>query len=455
LSNEYQKNRLKMNLKTKLFLLKYQLAKNGAISQFDEALKIETLSEKELKDISFKKFKTIFDYAYTHIPYYTKKYKAAGIQPNDILTEKDIQKIPILTRKDLVDHYNEFYSTEIDKEKLRISTTGGSTGTPVKVGFTKNLIREIPKWRILNWWGLSPNVNMATFYRNIHASRLQMMALNFIYYPQRVIRFDATQINEKRILDFINKFNRIKPDLIHGYVGALDTVANYLLEHNIHLEHQPKVIWLTAAPITKGVEAKIAKAFQAPVCDQYGCSEMYFIAAECPQKEGLHIFADSVYVEILGEDNKPLPTGEYGKVTFTNLNEFYFPLIRYQNGDESRMLTHKCSCGMNLPLMDKVKGRISEKLIMPDGTILSGEYLTCLFDNHTDEVKQFQIIQRKDSSIDINILFFDHCMNKKEVIDDTFNKLKERIHNDKLLRINEVTSIENKRGKLKFIISER
>lgn len=444
-----------MNIQTNLFLFKYQIAKKGAIHQYKEAIRNQQLSQEELKTISFRKFKTIVDYAYNNVPYYSKKYREAGISPADIITEKDIERIPILTRQEIIEHYNEFYSSGVNRKELRISTTGGSTGTPLKVGFTRKLIREIPKWRMLNWWGLLPNVNMATFYRGVPSSKIQTMALDFIYYPQKVIRFDATQIDESRILAFIEKFNRIKPDLIHGYVGAIDTVANYILEHNTTLTHRPKVVWLTAAPVTKIQEEKINKAFHAPVCDQYGCSEMYFISAECPKKEGLHIFSDSVYVEILTNENSLAPIGEYGKVTFTNLNEFYFPLIRYQNGDESRLLAYKCSCGMNLPLMDKVKGRISEKVVMPDGLILSGEYLTCLFDDYTDEVKQFQVIQRADASIDVNILFFDSCKNRQEVIHATFIELQSRIHNERLIRINEVAQIENKKGKLQFIVSER
>lgn len=443
-----------MNIQTNLFLFKYQIAKKGAVHQFQEAIRNQHLSKEELELISFRKFKDILEYAYKHVPHYSKKYKEAGIHPNDIITVKDIKRIPILTRQEIIEHYNDFYSSEISQNKLRISTTGGSTGTPLKVGFTKKLIREVPKWRMLQWWGLPPNVDMATFYRGVPTSKLKTAALDLIYYPQKVIRFDATQINERRILDFIEKFNCIKPNLIHGYVGALDAVADYILEHAIELAHRPQVVWLTAAPITKIQEEKITKAFKAPVCDQYGCSEMYFIAAECPKKEGLHIFSDSVYVEILNDKNEPATIGEYGKVTFSNLNEFFFPLIRYQNGDESRLLSHTCSCGMNLPLMDKVKGRISEKIIFPNGLILAGEYLTCLFDDYTNEVKQFQVIQRKDASIDVNIFFFDSCRTRKEIIDATFMELQKRVQNEKLIRVNEVTQIDNKKGKLQFIISE-
>ena len=443
-----------MDNKTRFFLWKYSLAKKGAIKKFQETITNQHLSNSDLEELQFRKFKSIFEYAYNYVPYYKKKFNEAGISPSDIKSRIDIEKVPILTRKEIVDNFDDFFSIKCKRNELKISTTGGSTGTPLKVGFTKKIIREIPKWRMLNWWGLQPNTNMATFYRGLVKSLIHRIVVNLIYYPQRIIQFDATNIKEENIIDFIKSFNKIKPDLIHGYVGALDVVADYILEHNIKLKHSPKVIWATAAPITKIQEEKISKAFNSPICDQYGCSELYFIAAECPKKEGLHIFADDVLVEILRDDNSIASIGETGKVTVTNLNEYNFPLIRYQNGDESKLLEHKCSCGMNLPLMGKVKGRISEKIKMPNGTILTGEYLTCLFDDYTDEVKQFQVIQRKDSSIDVNIMFHTTCNNKDFVINKTIEELISRVGYRNLIRVQEVDHIENTKGKLRFIISE-
>jgi phenylacetate-CoA ligase len=377
----------------------------------------------------------------------------AGITPEDIKVPEDFVKIPVLKRTDLVEHYSEFISKKANADNLKISTTGGSTGTPVKIGMTRNAIRELQKWQLFSWWGLSLTANMATIYRGLPVSGLKRVVTDLINGSQKVIRMDATNITKDNIEKFINEVRLIKPDLIHGYVGAVDAIADYILENKIKLP-APKVIWLTAAPVTKVQEAKISEAFHASVCDQYGCSELYFVAAECPHKKGLHIFSDSVKVEILDENNQPVPTGTYGKIVLTNLDEFHFPLIRYENGDEGRFLDTKCSCGMTYPLLDKVKGRISQRLKMTDGTILSGEFLTCLFDDYTDAVKQFQVIQRKDSSVDVNILFHSDCMIKEKVKEAAFNELSVRIKESELIRINEVEEIKNAKGKLNFIISE-
>lgn len=436
------------------FLTKYSLIKPGTKHQFLQGMKDQHLPAADLQDLQFGKFKKLLEHAYRNVPYYRHKYDEAGITPDRIKSIEDIPLLPVLTRTEVVDHFDELFSLSVDRSRMRLSTTGGSTGTPVKVGFTKRINRELNMWRLLDWWGLPPTANMASFYRGLPGSRLASLVLKLIYYPRQKILLDATCITEQVIRDFLKQYRRIKPRFIHGYVGAVDTVADYILEHGIVLDHYPKVIWLTAAPVSKIQEEKISRAFNAPVCDQYGCSELYYIAAECPQKKGLHLFSDNVYFEVLGDDDMPIDKGQWGQVTVTNLDEYNFPLIRYKNGDEGRLLEHSCSCGVTFPLIDKIKGRVSEKLTFRDGTTLSGEYLTCLFDDHTDAVRQFQVVQHKDSSVEVRIVFFDGCSDKQNVIRTACESLRSRIKEPTVIEVKEVAEIINTRGKLQFIIRE-
>jgi phenylacetate-CoA ligase len=293
---------------------------------------------------------------------------------------------------------------------------------------------------------------MASLYRGVPVTGIKKLALNIINWPQEVIRFDATNMTIENIKKFIDEIKIKKPDLIHGYVGAVDAVANYILENNIRVP-SPKVLWLTAAPVTKIQEDKISKAFNAPVCDQYGCSEQYFISCECPEKEGLHVFEDTVKVEFLDDDDNPVENNTYGNLVFTNLEEYGFPLIRYKNGDRSRFLETKCSCGRVLPLMDKVKGRVSDNIYLPNKNIMSGEYLTTMFDDYTDDVKQFQIIQKEDYSVTIKIVFHKNN-NVKQIVQNIYDDLQKRIQYSVDLKLEQVSEIISEKGKLQFIKSE-
>lgn len=442
-----------MDFKTYQYLARYSLGKPGAISAYRNSKKCESLSESSLSEISWNKTQKLLQEAYENVPWYNHRFKKEGLHPNDISSPDYFYQVPVLTRNELTDNFELFKSKKANPESLKISTTGGSTGIPLKIGMQKRVIREIPKWQMLSWWGLPPSVNMATLYRGVPTQRVKKLALDFIKWPQKVIRMDATQMTTNNIRSFIQNLNKIQPKLIHGYVGALDAVADYVIEHRISFTKAPEVIWSTASPISAVQEAKITQAFGAPVCDQYGCSELYFISAECHKKEGLHIFWDSVKLEVLNSQNVPLPKNEYGKLVLTNLNDFHFPLIRYENGDEGRLLDKRCSCGMSLPLMDKVRGRQSDNLMLPDGTVLAGEYLTTIFDDYTNDVKQFQIIQKKDKSIHVKIVL-KQLENKLEILYRTETELEKRIKNSVKLDIQFVEEIQFVKGKLQFIVKE-
>lgn len=420
---------------------------------FQKTLKNQFLDADELAEVSWKKTTDTIHSAYENVPWYRKKFDEKGLHPDNIVSEEDFQLIPVLSRTELIQNFSEFISQRTNSEKLKISTTGGSTGTPLKIGMDPKANRETAKWQMFSWWNLSPAVNMATLYRGLPVRGVKKLALSLINWPQKVIRLDATSISKAEIDRFIFDFKKYKPKLVHGYVGALDVLADHILKHNIKLP-SPKVVWTTAAPLSKLQENKISKAFGAPVCDQYGCSEMYFISAECPAKEGLHIFSDLVKVEILDEHNKPVSPGTYGKIVLTNLNDDQFPLIRYENGDRGRLLNKTCTCGMALPLMDKVKGRISDNISLPNGTILSGEYLTTIFDNYTDAVKQFQIIQRKSGDISVNIVFIMESAENQKISNKVKAELDNRVKGQVKLKVESVSSISSLKGKLQFIIKE-
>ena len=122
-------------------------------------------------------------------------------------------------------------------------------------------------------------------------------------------------------------------------------------------------------------------------------------------------------------------------------------------GDEGRLLNDKCSCGLTLPLMDKVKGRVSDNITLPNNVILSGEFLTTIFDDYTDYVNQFQIVQKKDLSIVIKVKLY-NAIDSDLIIKVVDNELGKRINNQVPFNLEFVTEISSEKGKLRFVIKE-
>jgi len=206
-------------------------------------------------------------------------------------------------------------------------------------------------------------------------------------------------MGEAAMEKFYQKLLKSKPNYLIGYVGAIDIFAGFLEKHRYQLG-SVKAVWTTSAPLPEGKRAYLQRIFKAPVLTQYGSCEFYWIAAECLKQNGMHVASDIRHVEVV-DGRTPVATDEFGDLLVTDLCNRAFPLIRYRLGDRGRLLKKTCSCGLPFGLMDYVKGRISDKIHLPDGGAIPGEYWTTIFDDHTDCIKSFQVHQSADYSITV------------------------------------------------------
>ena len=441
------------NCKEKLFFFRYELVKPGSKRFFEQLQKDQYLSSDEIEALNWSRTQSLVKHAFEHVPYYRRRFTEAGCTPKDIKNQDDFNRLPVLTRKDLMDNFDELLSDDVSLKDVKLSTTGGSSGTPAKVYHPKKEIRAANGWRMLGWWGISPAADCASVYRDVQNS-LKARIMHFLqWYPTKQILLDATSFTEQDMRDFLDDFIRVRPEVLHGYVGAMDNLAEYVLEHDIHLP-PPKVIWVTSAPITPVQQNKIETAFNAPVYDQYGCCEIYWLAAECPARNGLHMFYDTRRIEFLDDDNRTVPNGTFGNIAVTDLKNYAFPLIRYLNGDRGRRLDKRCTCGCNLPLMDKVKGRVSETFTLPSKTRLNGEFLTTLFDNTPEAVKQFQVHQLADASIVIRVIPNNSYPTLDETLEHVRSALENAVHGEVAVKMERVAEIPLQKGKMKFVISD-
>lgn len=441
------------SLRTGWFFFKYSLARPDAPRAFKEAVRNQHIPHDELEALSWQRTRSMLEYAYEHVPYYREKFSGIGLNPADIVRPEQFTQVPVLTREDVQANLQRLISREAKPSDLKASTTGGSTGQPVKVYHEKKVVRSAMLWRVLQWWGLPPDVNVASIYRSISSNWRAAAFDRLVWWPTRRILLDASAMDEQSIERFIRGMIRVKPQLVHAYVGALDHVAGYMLERNIRVP-VPKAVWATCSPLSAVQERRIHEAFGAPVFDHYGCCEVYWLSAECPAKEGLHMFHDVVRIEFLDGGGKPVPTGELGNIAITDLQNRFFPLIRYLNGDQGRKLSTPCSCGMTLPLMDKVKGRVSDVIRLPDGTIIAGEYLTTIFDGEPEAVHRFQVVQRKDYSIDVLVVPNTAYSRHQQVLETARDKLARKTGFAVPVRVAVVVSLPSQAGKLRFIRSE-
>lgn len=416
--------------------------------------KNERLSPDELAEMNWKMRQRVLTIAYERVPYYRAKFNQAGLNPQDIRLPDQWESVPVLHKSDLIEHIEQIKAEHVKPRWLQKSTTGGSTGVPVVVYFDKRIPAEPLRWRMLSWWGVGPGEDAAFAWRSFGWSKLERLRRQTFFWPSRRIYLDASLIDKAHVEEFVRQCQLVRPALIQGYVGAIEALADFVIESAIDFP-SPKAVWLTASPISKTQRAKMQHAFHAPVYDQYGCGEINQLAAQCAQSENLHIFSDAVCIEFLDSHDRAVRTGEQGKIALTDLENFVFPLIRYINGDEGSAIPGQCTCGVNLPLMAPVKGRTTDHLLLPGGGILAGDFITTIFDNDPNCVKAFQVFQKRDLNIDVRVILnpAEHDADRRVAF--VAAKLRDKIHGLVEVRVVPVNSIDSDRGKTRYVISER
>jgi len=439
-------------MKQKIYFAKYCLLKHKTLSKYRQVMKEQYLDAETLHKLNWERTKAIVTHAYENAPFYRQRFNKIDFHPKDLKNETDFEQLPPLTRADIQNNTDNIIASGYTKKMLNKITTGGSTGEPLTVYHPKDVARITLLWRMLSWWGLKPGVNMATIYRETESLKKRLIN-KAIGWPVSVLQLNAANYGPKEIEEFVAQFNRSTPVLLHGYVGAVDDIASYILKEKIKTK-PPKAIWVTSAPLSSVQEARIQKAFGAPVCDQYGSCEVFYSAAECSRKEGLHMFSDVQRIDFLKDNFHSVQVGKLGQIALTDFDNYAFPLIRYLNGDYGRRLTQPCSCGRTLPLMDKVSGRISERLIMPSGRRVSGEYMTTIFDDYPELVERFQVYQGSDYNIAIRVVCRLQTPETLRILERIKGKVGEQTSHEVDVKIVFVTKIPTYRGKLRFVVSD-
>ena len=435
-------------LEKMLYTLKWRLMRSQAFVPFGRLIENEQKNIAVLEAEREAARQALVRIALEVSPFYRRHYAAAGFAASDIGRPGWFERLPIVTKQDLRNHFEDFVNPAL-RCFMKVSTTGGSTGTPTKTGYDGRIPEEIYSWRLQRRFGVHPWDDHAYIWRDRRASKLAKFKNALMWWPTKHLKLDASFMTDASISAFLEKFNKLKPALLQGYVGAVSQIAQYVIDHGLKM-WSPKVVWTTSAPLSNVQRSLIMKAFGAPVCDEYGSCECRWIACQCEECKGLHVNVEHVHIEFVDENNQPVPKGEYGRTLITNLEDTVFPLIRYENNDRGRWLTEPCACGRSLPCIDSVKGREVESFVLPSGKIVNGEYLTTIFDATPDVATNFKVTQHKDLSITI-----EYVPGAREIPSSIPLNFKKAIGGEVPVEFKKVAEIAHDRGKIRYVVREK
>lgn len=341
-------------------------------------------------------------FAMTNTAFYRDYYRDAGFTLKDLDDPAAFLELPIVEKHHVRENRELFVSTEKSARNSVESRTGGSTGEPLRILRDLRFPARVLEWQLLRWWGVPVHGNFLDIRREttkINTSKRH----DLLWWPTQRYQHNAYYFDDQAMFKLADQWRRMSPDVIVGYVGGIYEVARRMEALGQQLP-SPIAIGTTAAPLTKAIRSEISRILGAPVYDHYRCAEIPWMAGECSHQNGLHVFEPLRRIEIVDRQSRVLSDGGTGETVVSDLKNRVFPLIRYRMGDLSRTVEGKCPCGVNTPRIASVAGRTSDELSLPSGALVATVNLTNLCDEYIDEVRQFQIHQNTDMSVELRLV---------------------------------------------------
>lgn len=376
--------------------------------EYQEILRIN--NKEALRKYTQSNLKNLLTHAYYHTKYYNKIFDEVGLVHNDQIDLSRFNEIPILTKEIIRKYPDELLSDDYKNRQWYYTSSGGSTGEPIRVIQDKKFLRwgkvvnnyyykeilgvDEPIVRKIQLWGSERDIFKGTI-------GIKAKIENWI---TNLIILNSFKMTPNDINRYIKIINSNKPVLIKGYAGSLLEICRYAEKNNLDV-YSPKVVVSAAETLTDEMRTQIERIFRKKIYNFYGSREVPTLAGEC--KEGLmHTFPFWNYIEVLDNNNSPVREGEEGKVVVTNLLNYSMPLIRYEIGDMAVLGPDSCLCGNVLPTLGKITGRITDHFILKNGATVPAEFFIHLLGVvcNTGEIKQFQVIQEDYDSIRIPVV---------------------------------------------------
>lgn len=287
--------------------------------------------------------------AYRNVPFHRQRLQEEGIDPSDIQSLEDVQRLPFTTRQHLSENYPYGLFAVPLRDIVRIHTAPGTTANPTVSGYTR---QDLGIWEsmvatALRSSGVTPDdilqisldPGLDTWGRD-YQSGAESLGASVI--PNTLLSI------EKQLM----VMRDYKP-------SALVTTPSYALQLAAHMEGRGlspetfslKKLILVGEPADPDQRDFLEDKLHVRTWQHFGLSEVPgpALAYECDNRSCLHVNDDHFLPEIIDPaSGASQPAGRLGELVLTTLTTRAYPLLRFRTGDMARILPEACDCDCRL-----------------------------------------------------------------------------------------------------------
>jgi phenylacetate-CoA ligase len=401
--------------------------------------------------------------AYDRVELFRSRMDDAGLTPDDVQSLEDIRRLPFTVKDDLRATYPfGLFASDIS-DVVRLHASSGTTGKPIVVSYTQ---ADIEVWkevmmRTFACCGLGPG----DIIQNSYGYGLFTGGLGAHYGAEAL---GATVIptsggNTDRQIMVMKDFGVTAICCTPSYLAHLVERA---AEMGVVMKDLPiRAAILGAEPWSDAMGRKLEAQAGLKTYDIYGLSEIIGpgVASQCEAQQGLHIFEDHFYPEIIdpqsGEAKGP---GEEGELVLTTLSKQAMPMIRYRTRDITSIYTERCACGRSICRIKRIGRRSDDMFIIRGVNVFPSQVESALMEVE-GTLPHYQIVLKRAKGLDqmqvqveVTPEFFSDQIRKLEALQDRLTAAIENIIGLRVdVKLVEPHSIERSQGKAKRLIDQR
>jgi len=318
---------------------------------------LETMPHAKRLEYLNQKLSGITQYAYKNSVAFKNKMDSVGFEPKDIHTIKDLEKIPITKKADLMElqkknpPFGGFEGVPLRKLR-RIYVSPGPLYEPGEIEYD-----ELGWAQGMYAAGFRPgDIAINTF--SYHMVPFAMEMLDNSLFTIGCITIPAGVGNTEQQ---VNILKNLRVTAFCGTPSFLLNIAEKAEETGLDLKKDLnlQVGFVAAEMVPESLRSKLEERLGMIIRQGYGTADIRCLGYECMEKNGMHIPDDKIVEIVDPETGKQLDPGKTGEIVATTFNKVY-PLIRFGTGDLSILSELPCPCGRTSPRLVKILGRVDQ-----------------------------------------------------------------------------------------------
>lgn len=344
-----------------------------------------TWSRERIESYQEQRLRALLGYARERSPFHARRLEGIDISSASVA---DLQRLPVMTKQDAQQNWDDIV-TAIDLDRHRaerilseqqwfsytpsnqqIFSSGGSSG-----------VRGVYVWD----WELAVSVTCLAWRMQAAQERrtplrspakLAVLAAGSPPHASTPL-FDVptTPTMTTVVIPAGEPFDDVRvavaaaqPSHLVGYASVIGKLARAALKGDLQIS--PVRVSTNSEPLFDEDRLAISEAWNAPLHNLWGSTEIGVQAVGCGLGDGLHVCEDEVILERVDEDGTPVASDAPAARTLaTGLANRTFPFIRYDLGDQVLPVTGDCPCGSAFARVADIGGRRDDDFCYSGATV--------------------------------------------------------------------------------------